>query len=476
MAELFEQVVALLDSRSATRASAARFRIGSEQQAGDGSVLCVPILMAELHNWASDSSKSEKLMKRLRTTDTSGLLDPGATIERNGHEPTGTSVTEMLIGDRRQELARQVAAEAGIAHQSAERLFAPAAWAIMASIADRFGNRMDPAALAAILRAEVGELIEAGWGPWLEASGALATFGVQRTSPYDQVPHDRVQYEEYHSDSAQLLGREGAVSYQRPAEYAGPVEGTASASSIALLLGCVAMVLVAVLAAAQFIGGGDGDISAAGAEAGDITTTITTVDAAESNLTDELADADSSELVASSVAGPSVSYEPLGDGASFWLMPGQLVLAGDVADQATLDLILNEHLDLARPGLQVVNGATVVDGSSAPSGRIIVDSSELFALDSDQLIDQQGTLISDLAAILQARSTWTVTIVGHTYSADDEDLNFDLSQRQADAVRAELTAAGVPTLALRTDGVGSSEPLIDDAAPTGRIEILVDRG
>lgn len=171
MAELFEEVVALLESRSSTRALAMRFRIESQQVAGNGVALCVPILIAELSRWADDSTKSASPLKTLRSIDTFGLHDPGAAIEGNLYEPVGSKLTDTLLGDRRRAVAKAISEEAGIGRQSADCLLPPAAWALLASIADRHGNRIGRQSLANLLGHELDGLYDAGWGPWLEAVG-----------------------------------------------------------------------------------------------------------------------------------------------------------------------------------------------------------------------------------------------------------------------------------------------------------------
>ncbi len=189
MAELFEEVVALLESRSSTRALAVRFRIESQQAAGNAVALCIPVLLAELSHWSEDPRGSASLLKTLRTIDTFGLNDPGAAIESNGYEPVGSKLTDALLGDRRRSVCEAVATEAGIGRQNASLLFPPAAWAIITTIADRYGNRMGGQALSNVLNSELDGLIDAGWGPWLETVGCLPS-ETNSDGPYDGDYHD----------------------------------------------------------------------------------------------------------------------------------------------------------------------------------------------------------------------------------------------------------------------------------------------
>ncbi len=170
MAELFEEVVTLLESRSSTRALASQFRIESEQAASNGAVLCVPVFLSRLGEWIEDSARSVTVLRILRSIDTNGLEDPGAAFDGRRHEPVGSELANTLLGDDRRKVAAVVAGEAGISERSATGLFAPAAWAVVASIADRYGNRVDRQSLLTILKKERTDLIDGGWGAWLDAT------------------------------------------------------------------------------------------------------------------------------------------------------------------------------------------------------------------------------------------------------------------------------------------------------------------
>lgn len=171
MAELFEEVVTLLESRSCTRALAGQFRIESEQAASNGAVLGVPVFLSRLGEWANDDAGSVAVLKTLRSIETTGLQDPGAAVEGRLYEPVGTELSDTLLGGSRRKVASVIAGEAGISERSANGLLAPTAWAVVASIADRYGSRVDRQSLIAILKKEESDLIDGGWGPWLDATG-----------------------------------------------------------------------------------------------------------------------------------------------------------------------------------------------------------------------------------------------------------------------------------------------------------------
>ena len=221
MAELFEEVVGVLESRSSTRSLAGQFRINSEKTAGNGAVLGVPVFIADLCHWAADPAQSISLLKVLRTIDTEALGDMGRTIESRRYEPVGSDLVQMLLGDRRQQVASVISAEIGISERSANSLLPPAAWALMASIADRYGSRIDRQSLLAILQREQSDLVNAGWGPWLEATGDGGPRGGHRT----EVAAVRQQLPDAAEASYPLpVSRNARVAEDRPDLSRRPVE------------------------------------------------------------------------------------------------------------------------------------------------------------------------------------------------------------------------------------------------------------
>ena len=674
MAELFEEVVVLLESRSSTRALARRFRIESQQAAGNGAVLCIPLFVSELHRWAADPAKAASLLKTLRSIDTSGLDDPGATVEGNAYDPTGTNLTNKLFGDRRHSVATAIAAEAGISVQSADHLLAPTGWAFVACLVDRYGNRMDRHSLVKILNRELDELLEADWGPWMDTVGQESDagrggggfLGRSRSSQLQEPPDDYDVYDEHdpygqidpygqsdpygvggydppgfdgpgsadpsrygrpsHLGGASLLGGMTGIGddqdrYGEPGDYEempGPfgfggaaaagapdsnrrslaaarddVSEDAGPSKIPLILAAVAVGLLGLLGLSQLLGGdGNDDVTAAigvdgngqepaqvdafdsdaaplaepvammlnlvdplsssaatgqlqlriNPQAGEVCytvsadamaapydghihagavgqsgevvvglgllnngdigcaavapTTLTQLitnrasyyvdlhDAANvTSIRAQLSDGVEGQAADSEVIEQAavVAYDPTGSGASLRLESGRLVLVGEVADQQTLDGVVSEYVELAGQDLEVLSELVVVEGAPLPSGRIVISNGGLFQVGSDQLAADRGTVIDDLALLLQNRPDWTATVVGHTDSTGSEGLNLDLSLRRATAVMNELVANGVSAGRLTSDGAGSSQPIADNSttdsqAQNRRIELIVVRG
>jgi outer membrane protein OmpA-like peptidoglycan-associated protein len=108
-------------------------------------------------------------------------------------------------------------------------------------------------------------------------------------------------------------------------------------------------------------------------------------------------------------------------------------------------------------------------------------------LKSDILFDtNKATLknasnINQMAAILKKYPENVLTIKGYTDSTGTDAINKPLSQKRADAVRAQLVEAGVPANTISTMGMGDDNPVGDNKSAAGRaqnrrveIEITVD--
>ena len=83
-----------------------------------------------------------------------------------------------------------------------------------------------------------------------------------------------------------------------------------------------------------------------------------------------------------------------------------------------------------------------------------------------------------LAEVLRKYDRNDITIVGHTDALGSDSYNQTLSERRAAAVRAELSALGVPSDRIRAIGRGEFEPRADNGSEAGRqlnrrVEIMV---
>ncbi len=61
-----------------------------------------------------------------------------------------------------------------------------------------------------------------------------------------------------------------------------------------------------------------------------------------------------------------------------------------------------------------------------------------------------------------------IEVAGHTDSVGDEEVNLQLSQQRADAVRKYLVQSGVPPEQVEATGYGENQPIADNATVEGR--------
>ena len=157
------------------------------------------------------------------------------------------------------------------------------------------------------------------------------------------------------------------------------------------------------------------------------------------------------------------------DGANILLKDGDIILQGEVPDQATADALV-DSLSGVPATTDVINNLQVVDGAPAPSGRVVIADAIFFDDNSDIVKDIDADTLDAITALAQTRTDWIVTIVGHTDSLGSASNNLELSLRRATAVRDLLLAEGVPETNLRIRGSGETDPVGDNNTDEGRAQ------
>ncbi len=95
-------------------------------------------------------------------------------------------------------------------------------------------------------------------------------------------------------------------------------------------------------------------------------------------------------------------------------------------------------------------------------------SSDNFAYDSAVLKPQMKTELDDIAAKINAASTSSVSVVGHTDSMGSDAYNQGLSERRAKSAARYLSGKGVGNIS--TSGMGEAQPVADNATAAGRAQ------
>lgn len=80
-----------------------------------------------------------------------------------------------------------------------------------------------------------------------------------------------------------------------------------------------------------------------------------------------------------------------------------------------------------------------------------------------------GTL-DKVAGTLNEYPATTITVVGHTDSVGDEQMNLDLSRRRAAAVADYLSQRGIDRNRMIVEGRGKAEPIADNSTEAGRAQ------
>ncbi len=94
----------------------------------------------------------------------------------------------------------------------------------------------------------------------------------------------------------------------------------------------------------------------------------------------------------------------------------------------------------------------------------------LFDVDSAKIKSVYHELITNAIKVLKLNPALTVEIQGHTDSTGSAEYNLKLSQRRAEAVKAELIRHGIDSARLTTKGYGESMPVAPNDTPEGRAQ------
>jgi OOP family OmpA-OmpF porin len=101
-----------------------------------------------------------------------------------------------------------------------------------------------------------------------------------------------------------------------------------------------------------------------------------------------------------------------------------------------------------------------------------------FDFDSSKLTKEAMDIVKSAAAAAKKGNYARIVLTGHADRAGPVDYNFGLSQRRANAVKAELVRLGVSATEITTEAKGETEPLVPtaDGVPepqNRRVEILM---
>jgi outer membrane protein OmpA-like peptidoglycan-associated protein len=148
---------------------------------------------------------------------------------------------------------------------------------------------------------------------------------------------------------------------------------------------------------------------------------------------------------------------------------GKVYLRGMVPSVAVAQELIDKAGKVVGPD-NVINEYTIDASAPLPkSAPLYVADTVLFDTGSAKVRPEFAGLLDLGVVLLSQNPQVTVTIIGHTDSVGDEQMNLTLSQHRVDAALAYLQAKGIDT-ATRVTGIakGEADPVGDNATAEGR--------
>ncbi len=148
---------------------------------------------------------------------------------------------------------------------------------------------------------------------------------------------------------------------------------------------------------------------------------------------------------------------------------GKVYLRGMVPTVAVAQELIDKAGKVVGPD-NVINEYTIDASAPLPkSAPLYVADTVLFDTGSAKVRPEFAGLLDLGVVLLTQNPQVTVTIIGHTDSVGDEQMNLTLSQHRVDAALAYLQAKGIDT-PTRVTGIakGEAEPVGDNATAEGR--------
>ena len=102
--------------------------------------------------------------------------------------------------------------------------------------------------------------------------------------------------------------------------------------------------------------------------------------------------------------------------------------------------------------------------------EVLGGSTVSFKHDSDQLNLKSIQILDQISKIVESCTNSVLEVGGHTDSLGPSDLNLQLSQRRANAVKSRLVLNGVDASSIEAVGFGESSPIASNETRKGRAE------
>ena len=155
-----------------------------------------------------------------------------------------------------------------------------------------------------------------------------------------------------------------------------------------------------------------------------------------------------------------------GKGAAIGAAVGGTVGAGT-------GILIGKKMDKQKAELEKIEGAkveTITDANNLQAIKVTFDSGILFATGKSDLTASSKSALLKFAASLKETPETDITIYGHTDNKGSHDMNLKLSNDRAASVSSFLTANGIATTRMTTQGKAYDEPVADNSTEAGRTQ------
>lgn len=130
--------------------------------------------------------------------------------------------------------------------------------------------------------------------------------------------------------------------------------------------------------------------------------------------------------------------------------------------------LIGHKMDKQKKELEAINGAQVESTNGGQAIKVTFDSGILFATNSSTLNISSRSALTQFAQSLKTNPDTYVEIYGHTDSTGNDKINLPLSDERANSVEKFLETQGVVNARMAYQGLGSSQPVADNATVAGR--------
>ena len=130
--------------------------------------------------------------------------------------------------------------------------------------------------------------------------------------------------------------------------------------------------------------------------------------------------------------------------------------------------IIGNKMDKQKQEIEAIENAKVEAINDGEALLVTFESGILYATNSYTLNSASQWSLTQFANSLKAHPDTEVNIIGHTDNTGTDAVNNPLSENRANSVKNFLMSQGVPASRLSAAGVGSTQPIADNATANGR--------